>query len=126
MSKATEITSAQYRQMKGGKSYQALGRLKSGQMNKTEARYAAHLEAQKALGRVLWYAFEPANLRLGDKCFYKVDFMVLSASGLMEVHEVKGFWTDDALVKIKVASEKFPFRFIAYQWVKGAWEAREF
>ena len=48
------------------------------------------------------------------------------ASGQIEVHEVKGFWTDDALVKIKVAAAKFPFRFIAKQYVKKEWITREF
>lgn len=36
----------------------------------------------------------------------------------MECHEVKGFWTDDAKVKIKVAAEQYPFRFIAFKKCK--------
>ncbi|MFX6258524.1 DUF1064 domain-containing protein, partial [Acinetobacter baumannii] len=28
-------------------------------------------------------------------------------------HEVKGFWTDDARVKIKVAAEQYPLTFLA-------------
>jgi hypothetical protein len=39
--------------------------------------------------------------------------MVLKSDGALECHEVKGHWTDDALVKIRVAAEQFPFRFIA-------------
>ena len=31
----------------------------------------------------------------------------------MELHEVKGHWQDDARVKIKVAAEQYPFRFVA-------------
>ena len=31
----------------------------------------------------------------------------------MEMHEVKGFWQDDARVKIKVAAQMYPFRFLA-------------
>lgn len=105
---------------------QALGRLKSGEMNKTEKHYQEHLEMRKRLGEILWYQFEPMNLRLGDKCFYRVDYLVMTASRELEAHEVKGYWTDDALVKIKVAAEKFPFRFIAVRLVKGGWEVREF
>lgn len=105
---------------------QALGRLPTGKMNKTEARYAAHLELQKAAGEVLWWAFEPMNLRLGTNCFYRVDFLVLKADGSLEAHEVKGYWTDDALVKIRVAAEKFPFAFIAVRWVNDQWEYRHF
>ncbi len=66
------------------------------------------------------------NLKLADKCFYRVDFLVMVKTGQLEVHEVKGFWQDDALVKIKAAAEKFPFRFIAVRMVKGNWEVREF
>jgi len=104
----------------------ALGRLKAGAMNKTEAAYANYLEKQKQFGEVAWFAFEPMNLKLADKCFYRIDFLVMLKSGQLEVHEVKGFWTDDALVKIKTASAKFPFRFIALKLVKGIWEVREF
>ncbi len=104
----------------------ALGRMKAGKMNKTEAAYAGHLEALKMAGEVLWWAFEPMNLKLADKCFYRVDFLVMVKSGQLEVHEVKGFWQDDALVKIKTAAAKFPFRFIAVRIVKGNWEVREF
>lgn len=106
--------------------YQALGRLKSGAMNQTEKRYAERLEQMKQLGKVLWWKFEPCNFRLAEKCFYKADFMVLLASGQIEIHEVKGFWTDDALVKIKVAAEIFPFQFLAVQYKKKEWEFREF
>lgn len=104
----------------------AMGRLKAGTMNKTEAAYAKHLESLKQIGQVLWYAFEPMNLKLADKCFYRVDFMVMVKTGQLECHEVKGFWTDDALVKIKAAAAKFPFRFISLKLVKGEWEVREF
>jgi hypothetical protein len=106
--------------------YQALGRMKSGKMNKTEAAYFNYLEVQKRIGEVLWFEFEPMNLRLAGKCFYKVDYLVLTKDFQLEVHEVKGYWTDDALVKIKAAAEKFPFRFISKQLVKGEWITREF
>lgn len=104
----------------------ALGRLKAGKMNKTEADYAKYLEALKQAGEVLWYEFEPMNLRLADKCFYAIDFLVLVKSGQLECHECKGYWQDDALVKIKAAAAKFPFRFIAVRHIKGEWEVREF
>lgn len=105
---------------------QALGRLPAGKMNNTERRYADQLELQKAAGDVAWWAFEPLNLRLGIDCFYKIDFLVMKGDGALEVHEVKGHWTDDALVKIKVAAAKFPFKFIAIRWVKSEWEYRYF
>lgn len=91
----------------------ALGRLKTGQMNKTEAAYAAFLELRRAAGEILWYRFEGVKLRLADNTFYTPDFAVMAADSSMEMHEVKGHWEDDARVKIKVAADQYPFRFIA-------------
>lgn len=106
--------------------YEALGRMKQGKMNKTEYAYSQYLQFQKQIREVVWFEFEPMNLRLADKCFFKVDFLVLTKEYQLEVHEVKGYWTDDALVKIKTAAEKFPFKFISKQLVKGEWITREF
>lgn len=91
----------------------ALGRLKTGQMNKTEAAYGAHLESLKSAGSVLWYRFEGMKLRLADNTFYTPDFAVMASTGQLECHEVKGFWQDDARAKIKVAAEMYPLRFVA-------------
>lgn len=95
-----------------GKNF-ALGRLKVGQMNQTEARYASILEQRRITGEVAWYRFEGVKLRLADKTFYTPDFAVMLTDGQMEMHEVKGFWQDDARVKIKVAADTYPFKFIA-------------
>ena len=91
--------------------YRALGRLPAGTMNKTEQAYAAHLELLKASGDILWWKFEPASLRLAPATHYKPDFMVLRKDGLILFDEVKGFFTEDAKVKIKVAASMFPFQF---------------
>lgn len=110
--------------------YFALGRLKPGQMNKTEAAYAAHLEAEKHAGRVAWFAFEGMKFRLADGAFYTPDFAVMLASGHVELHEVKGHWQDDARVKVKVAAALFPFRFVAVKALPkkqgGGWAVEEF
>jgi hypothetical protein len=91
----------------------ALGRLPVGSMNKTEQAYAAHLDEMKADGTIQWYRFEGVKLRLADNTFYTPDFAVMAGDGTMEMHEVKGFWQDDARVKIKVAADQYPFVFIA-------------
>lgn len=91
----------------------ALGRLKAGVMNSTESAYAGRLEALKLSGAILWYKFEGVTFKLAHDTRYTPDFAVMVKSGEMEFHEVKGFWRDDAKIKIKVASELFPFRFIA-------------
>lgn len=108
----------------------ALGRLKTGEMNKTEAAYDAHLWQLRAVGEILWHKFEGVKLRLADNTFYTADFAVLPADCTLEIHEVKGFWQDDARVKIKVAASLYPFRFKAFkQRAKkhgGGWEAEAF
>jgi hypothetical protein len=103
----------------------ALGRLPQGQMNKTEAAYDQHLWSQRGK-QVIWHKFEAVKLRLADKTFYTPDFMVLADDSVLEMHEVKGFWQDDARVKIKVAASLYPFRFIAVTRNGGSWKSEEF
>jgi hypothetical protein len=90
----------------------ALGRLKPGERNRTEAAYEQHLEYLKRAGEIAWYRFEGIKLRLADNTFLTPDFAVMLADGRMQLHEVKGFWTDDAKVKTKVAAESYPFEFV--------------
>ena len=108
----------------------ALGRMKTGQMNSTEAAYAAHLEQRRRDGEVEWFKFEGIKFRLADNTFYTGDFFVMGANGQLECHEVKGFWQDDARVKIKVAADTYPFRFIAVKPKPkkegGGWSMEEF
>lgn len=99
---------------------------KPGQMNKTEAAYAAHLELLKRAGKISDYAFEKYKLRLADNTFYTPDFAVIMPDEKMEMHEVKGYWEDDARVKIKVAASEHPFRFVAVKKSKDGWEREEF
>lgn len=105
-----------------------LGRLKSGAMNQTERRYSEHLESRKMRGEILWFKFDCINLRLAEKTFYKPDFFVMTSDNELQVHEVKGHWEDDALVKIKVASDMYPFLFKSVHWnsKNNAWDFREF
>lgn len=91
--------------------YRALGRLPSGQMNKTESAYAAHLESLRRSGDILWWKFEGVKLRLAHNTFYTCDFMLLKRDGQVCMDEVKGYMTDDAAVKIKVAASMYPFQF---------------
>lgn len=99
--------------MKGSHSAFALGRLKAGQMNKTEAEYGVVLEARRQAGEIAWFKFEGVKLRLADSTFYTPDFAVMLTDGPMQLHEVKGHWQDDARAKIKIAADLYPFEFIA-------------
>ncbi len=111
----------------------ALGRLKTGQMNRTEAAYDLHLEVRTRAGEILWRKFEGLKFRLADNTFYTPDFVVMTARFELECHEVKGAWAiyeEDAKVKVKVAAEMYPFRFIVVAPRRkrdgGGWERREY
>lgn len=101
-----------------------------GQMNATEQRYASELQVRKNIGDIADFWFEGIKLRLANSTFYTPDFMVMLANGEIELHETKGHWEDDARVKIKVAAEQYPFRFIAAKPRPkkdgGGWKYEEF
>jgi len=75
-------------------------------------------------GEIIDYRFEPFNVRLGDNCYYRIDYFVVFQDRF-EVHEVKGgkfikktgkiapYCTDDALVKIKTAATLYPW----WKWI---------
>jgi predicted nuclease of restriction endonuclease-like RecB superfamily len=115
---------------KGLRALQALGRMKSGEMNKTEREWAVVLDRLQTAGEVLWWKWNCIKLRLADNTFYVPDFMVLHKDLILTVYDVKGFWTDDAKVKIKVAASMYPFIFRAVSKVPkkngGGWKAEEF
>ena len=117
-------------QPRGLQRMQALGRMKQGEMNNTEAAYAAHLAERQALGGIAWFKFEGLKFRLGDSTFYTPDFAVMLSGGELEAHEVKGFWADDARVKIKVAAGMYPLKFLAVTKLPkakgGGWATENF
>ena len=91
----------------------AKGRMKSGQMNRTEKAYAAWLEAEKHAGRITAYWFEALKLKIAEgACFYTPDFLVMRPDGTLELHEVTGspaIFADDAKVKVKACATQYPF-----------------
>ncbi|WP_250528823.1 hypothetical protein [Caballeronia sp. ATUFL_F1_KS4A] len=110
----------------------ALGRLPDGKENATEKRYAEHLEQRRRAGEIEWYCFEGIKLKLAPKTYLTVDYVVLPASGLLEMHDVKGaraIFSDDAKVKMKVAASLFPLVFkVAYPRKTrdgGGWDIEE-
>ncbi len=108
----------------------ALGRLKSGVMNPTETRYSQLLDVMKSSGELVWWAFEGITLKLAEGSRYTPDFFVMRPDGTLECHEVKGRWIGDAKTKMRVAAEKFPFKFVAiFAKLKrdgGGWEIEDF
>lgn len=81
-------------------------------MNGLETAYDGHLALRKTAGEILEFWFESLKFRLAKDLSYSPDFLVQLANGELEIHEVKGYWEDDARAKIKMAANLFPFRFI--------------
>lgn len=97
-------------------------RPKPGRMNKLEAAWAEQLEIVRTSGNIASWQYEAVKLRLAKATWYTPDFMVVRNDGELEFHEVKGFWRDDARVKIKVAAAAFPeFVFFVITKPKGRW-----
>lgn len=111
----------------------ALGRLKQGEMNKTERAFAQHLDELKQKGLIVEYWFESIKLKVAsNRCEYLPDFLALRSDGSLVIFEVKGakaIFTDDAKVKCKVCADKYPFPiFVAFPIPKkngGGWEFEE-
>ena len=91
-------------------------------MNKTEAGYYRYLLSLKNEGKILAVAYECEKLKLARSTYYTPDFRVIKPDGTVEFHETKGFWRDDARVKIKVAATLHPYKFYIIQKLKGRWE----
>lgn len=114
----------------GTQRMQALGRMKAGQMNKTEERFAQMLELERHAGRVKWWKFEGIKLMLAKNTSITVDFAMLPDTDILTMIDVKGsksMVTDDARVKMKLAAELYPFVFkLAYPRAKAeGWDIEE-
>ena len=109
----------------------AKGRLAPGVMNATEQAFAQHLEMLKRAGEIVSYDFEKETFKLGKSCTYTPDFRVMMPDQTIVFYEVKGYWLEDAKVKIKVAAEQNRmYRFIAVMKKTkkegGGWSETEF
>lgn len=84
-----------------------------GTMNQLEVRFARYLEALRRKEEILWWTFQGMKFRLADNTWYSPDFDVMMPDRSIIIYETKGFWMDDAKVKIKVAADQYPYKFIA-------------
>jgi hypothetical protein len=95
-------------------------------MNKTEASYARHLETLRRAGLLVAYQFEGEKLRLALRTFLTPDFVVVCLDGSVEYHEVKGrkgkrfYAREDAMLKLKVAADRYRGRRFLVVWPDGA------
>jgi hypothetical protein len=100
----------------------ALGRLPRSQYrSQLEADYATYLELKRRAGQISYWAYEPMTLNLGGGVKWKPDWLVMLPNGELEIRETKGYWRRGERERIKIASAKFPFRFIGVTCVEGDW-----
>jgi hypothetical protein len=104
----------------------ARGQVLPQRMNKTEASYAQQLELLRRAGEILWYKYEGISLKLADDTRYIPDFFVMKKDFSLECHEVKGFFHQHSKVKVKVAVEMFPFKFILIRKTKAGWNEEHY
>lgn len=96
-------------------------------MTKLEEAFGQKLELKLKAGVIRSYGYEQLKLRLAFKTFYTPDFVVLGRDRTITCYEVKGYWEDDARVKIKVAARAFPWMsFVAVTRKRKQWEYEEF
>lgn len=84
-------------------------------LNKTERAYLQQLRAE---GHA-WIGVQNITLKLADDTRYTPDFWLIDSEGLLCAREVKGFFRDDAKVKVKVAARQFPFARFSVVYRKG-------
>lgn len=96
-------------------------------MNKTEKARAIELEALKRAGKIAAWWYEALTFKLADDTRYTPDFLVQESDGLLRVEEIKGFWRDDARVKVKLYAKLFPLPLVVLRARKGGgWDKEHF
>jgi uncharacterized protein YwgA len=88
------------------------------EMNKTEARYANHLEVLKHAKEIIDWKFEKIRFKLAEKTTYTPDFFV-TYPDRFEFHEIKGYRTGrhaHSNVKFKTAAMMYPW--FVWQMIK--------
>lgn len=98
-------------------------------MNKTEAAFAALLQARKLAGEISDWFYEGITLRLPDGMTLTPDFAVWMKNEddlfVWHLMETKGAWIEeDALVKFRTFRHIFNMQFEWEMWqrVKGEWK----
>lgn len=83
-----------------------------GTMNGLEQAFSETLTRRVQAGELLWWKFEGLTLKIAPDTRLTPDFTTQMPDGEIVLYETKGFMEGDAHVKLKVASEAFPFRII--------------
>lgn len=96
-------------------------------LNKTEAEYLGMLQRDANNVTIMPQAVKLAVGIPGKRCWYTPDFLVVTAEGIIEMHEVKGPYEHDDSRRARLAAQaQFPFfRWVFGQKKGGAWTVVE-
>lgn len=90
-----------------------------GDLNKLETAFLSVLRSRN----YQWVGIQSMTLKLGFDTRYTPDFIALDQVGHLLAFETKGFFRDDAKVKLKVAARVFPFiEFFLVTKDKSGWK----
>lgn len=99
-----------------------------GYRSQWEWRYAQHLTLRQRAGEIRDWAYEPDRLILapardGQRALtYTPDFRVVTTTGDVEYHEVKGYQRRSGVMSFKIAAAHFPnFRWVMVSQEDGRW-----
>ena len=96
-----------------------------GPMNAWEKEHARDLFDRLMAEEISGYMFERFRFELGHNCRYIPDFVVMFNDGTFGADEVKGFFRDDAKVKLTVAARMYPqINFSLWTKGKGLWTCK--
>lgn len=88
-----------------------------------ERIYYNLLQAKTASGEISSFSYEPVTFKLAPRTTYTPDFLLVMPDGTIQIHEVKGFAREDAIVKFKVAAAMNTWAvFVMVRKVKDSWK----
>ena len=104
-------------------------------LNKTEARYANHLERLKLAGEILWWRSHAFGLYFEDGTRYTPDFVTMDKAGSITLIDVKAYRenqkkvhiTEASMIRMKRTAHEYYFFTMKAVWEKdGVWEEMTF
>lgn len=95
-------------------------------MNKTEKARAVELEALRRAGQIAEWWYEQWTFKLADDCRYTPDFVIQDLNGSLRAEETKGFWRDDAKVKVRLFASLFPIPIRVLKKSRDGWTEEVF
>lgn len=99
---------------------------KRGEMNKTEASYAAYLDDLIEKGEILGYWYESVELVLGINCSIVPDFMVQSKDGLISFVDTKAYREESLKKWDRSKKRKKTLHVEPHTKIKGKWFAQRY